>query len=42
MQEALLQVKDAQRFPEIAQEQVYSRREEHHQLTEEYVAAEGC
>ena len=41
MQEAVLKVKVAQRFAEIAQEQVDDRREEYNRLAEEYVAAEG-
>ena len=40
MRKAMLKVKDAQRYAEIAQEQVYDRREAHHRLSDEYVAAE--
>ena len=41
MQEATLKVKDVHRFAEIAQEQVYSRREEYFRHKEEKVPAEG-
>ena len=36
----MLKVKEAQRFAEIAQEQVYDRRERYRRLSEEYAAAE--
>ena len=36
LQEAMVKVKDAQRFEEIAQEQAYSRREEYHQLHDDF------
>ena len=40
MQEAMLKVKEAQRFAEIAQEQIYDRRERYRRLSEEHAAAE--
>ena len=40
MQEATLKVKEAQRFAETAQEQIYDRRERYQRLSEEHAVAE--
>ena len=41
MQDVMIRAKDAQRFAEVAAEQIYNRRDQYHRHSEDYESAEA-